>query len=153
MARDWEADFKVWSVGPGKTEEAKMVRAEETIRATIDESAKLGTYDIEVLATGSYKNRTHIPSESDVDVAVIYKDVFFNYWRFVDPRAAPRDGRAEDVVGPRDGHRRLGARRCLPGFRVLGLDLEEKVSARLRTWSRTPTTETMGTSSYIDIVW
>lgn len=84
----WEPKLQRWSVGPGKTEEEKMQHAVTAIRAAIDGSAAIGTHDIEILATGSFKNRTHIPAESDVDVAVIYKDVFFNDWDFADPRAA-----------------------------------------------------------------
>lgn len=68
-----------------------MNRAASAIRRAIDASAKLGTHDIEVLATGSYKNRTHIKTESDVDVAVIYKDVFRSVWTQVDERAATDD--------------------------------------------------------------
>lgn len=83
----WEPRLRVWSVGPGKTEEEKMRHAVTAIRAAIDGSTVLAPHDIEVLATGSFKNRTHIPSESDVDVAVIYKDVFLSDWHFADSRA------------------------------------------------------------------
>lgn len=88
---EWEPKLQRWSVGPGKTEEEKMQHAVTAIRAAIDGSTTLAPHDIEVLGTGSFKNRTHIPTESDVDVAVIYKDVFFNQWNFVDPRAANDD--------------------------------------------------------------
>lgn len=84
----WEPKLRAWSVGPGKTEEEKMQHAVTAIRGAIDCSATLAPHDIEVLGTGSFKNRTHIPSESDVDIAVIYKDVFFSDWDFADPRAA-----------------------------------------------------------------
>lgn len=83
---EWEAKLKRWSVGPGKTEEDKMNHAVTAIRNAIDKSAVLAPHDIEVLGTGSFKNRTHIPTESDVDVAVIYKDVFESDWSQADPR-------------------------------------------------------------------
>jgi hypothetical protein len=84
----WEPKLKAWSVGPGPTEEAKMEHAVSAIRTAIDRSPGLASHDIEVLGTGSFKNRTHIPTESDVDVAVIYRDVFSNDWSLVDPRAS-----------------------------------------------------------------
>jgi predicted nucleotidyltransferase len=84
----WEPKLARWSVGPGKTEEEKMDHAVTGIAGAIKASPVLGLQDIEILATGSYKNRTHIPVESDVDVAVIYKDVFFSNWYHADPRSA-----------------------------------------------------------------
>ena len=85
---EWEAKLMRWSVGPGKTEEEKMDHAVAAIHAAIGKSTVLAPHDIEVLGTGSFKNRTHIPTESDVDVAVIYKDVFDSDWSLVDPRAS-----------------------------------------------------------------
>ena len=83
----WEPKLQRWSVGPGKSEEEQMEHAVTAIRTAIDRSPILAPHDIEVLPTGSFKNRTHIPTESDVDVAVIYKDVFISKWDFADPRA------------------------------------------------------------------
>jgi hypothetical protein len=83
----WEPKLQRWSVGPGKTEEEQMEHAATAIRTAIDRSPILGTHVIEVLPTGSFRNRTHIPTESDVDVAVIYKDVFISKWDFADARA------------------------------------------------------------------
>lgn len=84
----WEPKLTRWSVGPGKTEEEKMNHAVTGIDGAIKASPKFSGRNVNVIATGSYANRTHIPSESDVDVAVIYTDVFTNYWDFADPRAA-----------------------------------------------------------------
>ena len=92
----WEPRLAASSVGPGTTEEDKMKHAVTAIRTAIDNSP-LESHDIEVLGTGSFKNRTHIPTESDVDVAVIYKDVFSNEWRFVDPRA-PTDASVREAL-------------------------------------------------------
>jgi hypothetical protein len=94
----WEPKLQGWSVGPGKTEEEKMEHAVTAIRAAIDGSTILAPHDIEVLGTGSFKNRTHIPTESDVDVAVIYKDVFFNEWRFADSRAASNPAVVQELM-------------------------------------------------------
>jgi hypothetical protein len=86
-AAAWEPRLQRWSVGPGKTEEEQMQHAVTAIRIAIDRNPILAGHDIEVLPTGSFKNRTHIPTESDVDVAVIYKETVFNDWHFADPRA------------------------------------------------------------------
>jgi hypothetical protein len=88
MARDWETQFHVWAQPPGKAEQDKMERAEVEIRAAIAASPKIGTHDVRTFPTGSYKNRTHVPRESDVDICVMYKDVFFSSWQFVDSTAS-----------------------------------------------------------------
>lgn len=80
----WEPKLARWSVGPGTTEEEKMNRAVTAIRKAIDADTKLSTLYIEVLPTGSYRNRTHIATESDVDVA----DTFHSNWYHIDPRAS-----------------------------------------------------------------
>ena len=84
----WEPKLARWSVGPGKTEEDKMNHAVAGIAGAIKAHPKFSGRDVAVIATGSYANRTHIPGESDVDVAVIYKSIFTNKWDFVDPRAS-----------------------------------------------------------------
>lgn len=48
------------------------------IREAIAEDLKLSKMNILVKAKGSFKNRTNIPSDSDVDVAVIAQDYYFN---------------------------------------------------------------------------
>lgn len=105
----WEPKLAGWSVGPGTTEEEKMDRAVTAIRKAIDADANLGLHEIEVLPTGSYRNRTHIPTESDVDVAVVYKDVFHSNWRQADERALTDDSvkqalMAEAGVSPATYH-------------------------------------------------
>lgn len=102
LSRDLESHLAAWSVGPSKTEEEKMERAEAAVRAAISESPKLGAHDIEVIATGSYKNRTHVSGESDVDIAVIYHGMFYSDWRFVDPNAK-HDRSIRDALQKRAG--------------------------------------------------
>ena len=98
MARDWEKQLAEWSVGPGKTEEEKMDHAVTGIETAIRKSPVLGGNEIETLGTGSFKNRTHIPTESDVDVAVILKDVFVSKWDFADPRAKTEPAVVEELM-------------------------------------------------------
>jgi hypothetical protein len=94
----WEPKLVRWSVGPGKTEEDKMNHAVAGIASAIKAHPNFSSQDVQVIATGSYRNRTHIPGESDVDVAVIYKSVFINNWDFVDPRAATDDSVREALM-------------------------------------------------------
>lgn len=97
-AANWEPKLAGWSVGPGKTEEEKMDHAVAGIAGAIKASPKFASRDVDIIATGSYANRTHIPVESDVDVAVIYKTVFTSYWHFADPRADTDESVVEELM-------------------------------------------------------
>jgi len=66
----WEAVFGAWSQGPGKTESDKAENAETAIRKAIKASEPLKNLDITVFAQGSYRNRTNVRQESDVDICV-----------------------------------------------------------------------------------
>jgi hypothetical protein len=74
---DWESIFKRWAEGPGKTEEEKCERAVEAIRKAIAADPKLSSMNVVTFPQGSYRNRTNIRIESDVDVCVCCKAVFF----------------------------------------------------------------------------
>jgi len=87
MVRDWETDLRVWGRPPGPTEQAKMERTEARIKEAIAASPALSGHDIQIAAQGSYKNLTHIPRESDVDIRVVLKETAFFDFTFVDPNA------------------------------------------------------------------
>ena len=91
MARDWEAVLREWGHPPGPTEQTKMDNTEDQIRAAIKASAVLATHDIQIAAQGSYKNLTHIPRESDVDIRVVLRESAFFDFTFVDPNASTED--------------------------------------------------------------
>jgi hypothetical protein len=55
-----------------------MARAEKAIRNAIGKSSKLAERGVLVRPQGSYRNRTNVPAESDVDVYVAAQHVFFN---------------------------------------------------------------------------
>lgn len=82
----WEPKLERWSIGPGKTQQEKMDHAVSGIKVA-KASSVFVSRNVEVVATGSYRNRTHIPVESDVDVAVVFTDIFTSNWRNVDARA------------------------------------------------------------------
>ena len=73
MARsrsDWEGIFRTWSLGPAATESAKAENAERAIRKAIDASQRLRAMDVDVFPQGSYRNRTNVRQNSDVDICV-----------------------------------------------------------------------------------
>jgi len=78
MARDWEATFREWSKPSSDTEEQKCSNTEKMIRAAISESPALSKRNIDVFAQGSYKNNTNVRQDSDVDICVCCRDVFYD---------------------------------------------------------------------------
>src|SRR5579864_2242396 len=77
MARDREQDFRRWAEGPSKTEQQKAENAESMIRSAIAARSQLRSRTIEVFGQGSYRNRTNVRQDSDVDVCVRCMDSFF----------------------------------------------------------------------------
>lgn len=84
---EWEAKLRIWGRAPGRPEQDKMERTEGEIRAAIAASPALSKHRTKVFAQGSYRNLTHIPRESDVDICVVCKDAMAIDWQFVDRRA------------------------------------------------------------------
>src|SRR5947209_7247259 len=78
MAKDWEAQLRAWAAPPGAVEQQKIENAEREVRAAIRASNALHARQVEVFAQGSYRNRTNVPRESDVDVCILCSDTFFH---------------------------------------------------------------------------
>ena len=74
---DWEETFTSWAKGPGTTEQSKCENAETAIRKAIAADAKLSKVDISIFAQGSYRNRTNVKQDSDVDICVRLNSTFF----------------------------------------------------------------------------
>ena len=72
-----EDTFTFWSKGPSDTEAAKCENAETAVRKAIKASSQLMNLDITVFAQGSYRARTNVRQNSDVDVCVRYNSTFF----------------------------------------------------------------------------
>src|ERR1035437_7520065 len=96
MSRDWEATFSSWGAPPSDTEQAKCGNAERAIRKAINASAKLSSKPIEVFRQGSYANRTNVRQDSDVDICVLYTDLFF-------PDYSLSQGLSDAALGFSDG--------------------------------------------------
>lgn len=77
MARDWEEQFRKWAKPPGTTEETRCSNAESAIKNALSRSAFLSGINYLAFAQGSYANNTNVRADSDVDVGVLCKDVFF----------------------------------------------------------------------------
>lgn len=72
-----EDTFVSWSTGPSDTEKAKCENAETAVRKAIEASEELQELDISVFAQGSYRARTNVRQNSDVDISVCYNSAFF----------------------------------------------------------------------------
>ncbi|NMC60200.1 MAG: nucleotidyltransferase [Candidatus Methanofastidiosa archaeon] len=77
MTPNWEDRFSSWASAPGTVEQEKCDRAENAIKKSISESAELNNKSISCFTQGSYRNRTTVRQESDVDVCVMCRDSFF----------------------------------------------------------------------------
>lgn len=73
----WEDTFRSWGGPPGQTEKEKMENTENAIKNAIQKNDKLSQMDISVFAQGSYKSRTSVRQDSDVDVCVCLNSTFF----------------------------------------------------------------------------
>ncbi len=72
-----EDTFNSWAQGPSKTESDKCENAEKAVRKALQADNQLSKFDISVFAQGSYKARTNVRLDSDVDICVRYNDSFF----------------------------------------------------------------------------
>lgn len=77
MSRDWENTFRLWGHAPSQAEREKCENAERAIRKAVAASSALNTRAIAVFVQGSYANRTNVRQDSDVDVCVLCRDVFY----------------------------------------------------------------------------
>jgi hypothetical protein len=72
-----EDTLSSWAKGPGQTESDKCDNAVRAIRKAIDASTELAKLDITVFPQGSYRARTNVRQNSDVDVCVRCNSTIF----------------------------------------------------------------------------
>ncbi len=77
MSRDWESTFRSWGQVPSQTDREKCENAERVVRKAIAANSALASRSINVFAQGSYANRTNVRQDSDVDICVLCRDVFY----------------------------------------------------------------------------
>lgn len=73
----WEDKFQNWAKPPSETEQEKCDNAERAVRKAIEASQTLQERDITVFPQGSYRNRTNVRLDSDVDICVLCTEVCF----------------------------------------------------------------------------
>ena len=73
----WEDTFRVWANGPSSTEQDKCDNAHRAITKAIEASPTLQGRGTTVYTQGSYRNRTNVRLESDVDIGVMSAETFF----------------------------------------------------------------------------
>ena len=74
---DWHEVFKRWAKPPSDTEEDKAERAARMVRKGLREHAGLKARQFDVVAVGSYRNKTNFRSASDDDLAVVLRSAFY----------------------------------------------------------------------------
>jgi hypothetical protein len=72
-----EDSFISWSRGPAQTESDKCDNTAIAVRKAIKADDKLASLDITVSAQGSYRARTNVRQNSDVDICVCYNTAYF----------------------------------------------------------------------------
>jgi hypothetical protein len=74
----WEDTFTSWSQGPSTTEDSKCQNAESVISSILKKDNALAKLPIRVFTQGSYKARTNVRLDSDVDICVLSTHAFFH---------------------------------------------------------------------------
>jgi len=72
-----EDTFQSWGKPPGSTEQEKCDNAERAVGKAIASTSALSRVNIKVFPQGSYRNRTNVKQDSDVDICVLCTDVSF----------------------------------------------------------------------------
>jgi Nucleotidyltransferase domain len=75
-----EETLNSWAQGPKATEQEKCERAERAVRKAISDDARLQALDVTVFVQGSYRNKTNVRQNSDVDICVRLNGTFFPYY-------------------------------------------------------------------------
>ena len=74
----WELTFATWAAPPGKVETDRCDNAVSVIKKALDTSEHLKGRPTRVFVQGSYRNRTNVRADSDVDIGIEYAgDTFF----------------------------------------------------------------------------
>jgi len=92
----WEDTFRTWGAAPSVAEQQKMENTETAIRKAIKSNDRLAAMDITVIPQGSYRSRTNVRLDSDVDVAVRLNSTFFD--RYPEGRTRADYGNSEGSI-------------------------------------------------------
>jgi hypothetical protein len=89
MSRNWDQTLKDWAEPINTTDEARGSAAREAIKTAIRSSPKLATRNIQIRVVGSYGNNTNTRLDSNIDIIVVLRDVFFD--ELPPDRSVPRE--------------------------------------------------------------
>jgi hypothetical protein len=80
MSQAWDDKFSNWASPPGQAEQDRCDNAVRAVRAAVSANSALSAIKaISIFSQGSYRNRTNVHAESDVDICVCCADsVFFD---------------------------------------------------------------------------
>ena len=73
----WEDTFRSWAKAPSESERERCENAESVICDALNNDEVLAQKNILVFTQGSYKNNTYVKLDSDVDICIMLKDVFY----------------------------------------------------------------------------
>ena len=74
---NWEDTFQTWSQGPSETEQDRCETTERVICDALNNDDRLADLNIYVFTQGSYKTKTNVKLDSDVDICILLKDQIF----------------------------------------------------------------------------
>jgi len=77
MKSEWKDTFQRWAKPPGETERLKCERAVKAIRDAIADAEVFESRNVSVFPQGSYRNRTNVRADSDVDICIFCSDTFY----------------------------------------------------------------------------
>lgn len=75
-AQLWKDQFTRWKEPPSDTEKQKAENAVRLVTEAVKSYSPLRNRSLSIFAQGSYRNRTNVRQESDVDVCVLCSDTF-----------------------------------------------------------------------------
>ena len=70
MTKDWEQIFSGWTRAEGIVEEGKAKQTLKRVTDALNKSSALSLINLSVYPKGSYRNRTNVVQDSDIDVSV-----------------------------------------------------------------------------------
>ena len=84
----WEDTFKSWAAPLSDTAQEKCENAERVIKSALRESASLSAVRTRVFTQGSYRAKTNIRYDSDVDICVLLQEAFVAEYQVAAAREA-----------------------------------------------------------------
>jgi len=72
-----EEQLSGWAKPPSKTERERCDNAMSVVKAALDNSSALDDRNILIFPQGSYRNKTNVRQDSDVDICVLCTDTFY----------------------------------------------------------------------------